>query len=202
MERLLVLATRNQGKVQELRHMLADSGIEVRGLHDYPDCPEVEEDGLTFQDNAIKKARTISDFLKLPALADDSGLEVDALEGRPGVYSARFAGPQATDQDNNLKLLSLLQDIPMEERQARFRCVLALALPGDPPVHTWEGTCEGLISREAKGSHGFGYDPLFLLADQGKMMAELTKEEKSRISHRGLAMKKMMKDINDLLTAE
>ncbi|WP_134699977.1 XTP/dITP diphosphatase [Ammoniphilus sp. YIM 78166] len=199
MERLLVLATRNQGKVQELKHMLADTGIEVRGLQDYPDCPEVEEDGLTFQDNAIKKARTISEFLQLPALADDSGLEVDALDGRPGVYSARFAGPQATDQDNNLKLLQLLEDIPMEKRQARFRCVLALALPGDSTVETWEGTCEGLISQEPRGNYGFGYDPLFLLADQGKMMAELTKEEKSSISHRGLAMKKMMKDINNLL---
>ncbi|MEW9670805.1 XTP/dITP diphosphatase [Ammoniphilus sp. 3BR4] len=196
--RRLILATRNQGKVQELKKMLADYNVEVVGLDQYPDCPEVEEDRETFEGNAIKKAQTICDFLQIPALADDSGLEVDAMGGQPGVYSARFAGPNATDKENNDKLLKMLEDIPTGNRKARFRCVLALAVP-HRPVLTWEGSCEGEIGSNPKGTGGFGYDPLFVLPDQGKTMAELTKEEKSQISHRGNAMKKMLADMKELI---
>ncbi|RXT14671.1 XTP/dITP diphosphatase [Ammoniphilus sp. CFH 90114] len=198
MQKQLVLATRNKGKVQELKAMLAGYDIEVMGLDQFLNCPEVEEDQDTFEGNAIKKAQTIAEFLQVPALADDSGLEVDALQGRPGVYSARFAGVDATDEDNNRKLLELMQGVPTGERSGRFRCVLALAVPGQATA-TWHGTCEGKIGITPRGTGGFGYDPLFFLPIEGKTMAEFTKEEKSKISHRGMAMRKMMVEIAGLM---
>lgn len=198
MSKILVLATRNQGKIGELRRLLSNLNIEVRGLDDYPECPEVEEDGITFEENAIKKAQVISDFLNLPALADDSGLEVDGLEGRPGVWSARFAGPQASDADNIQKLLESLQDVPAGERGARFRCVLALVVPGKK-VRTCEGTCEGEIILEPVGTEGFGYDPVFFLPDRKQTMAQLSKEEKNMISHRGKAVQQLLDQIDGWL---
>lgn len=198
MTKLLILATRNKGKIEEMKTMLSEYGIEVKGVSDYPECPEVEEDGDTFQQNAIKKAETIANILGIPALADDSGLEVDPLEGRPGVYSARFAGPNATDGDNIRKLIESLKDVPAGDRSARFRCVLALAVPGK---NTWtsEGTCEGHIVLEPKGTEGFGYDPVFYLPEKGKTMAQLTKDEKNQISHRGKAVRQFLREVASLL---
>lgn len=198
MGNVLVLATRNQGKIEELRKMLARYDIQVNGVDQYPECPEVEEDGDTFLANAKKKAETISNLLQLPALADDSGLEVDALEGKPGVYSARFAGPEATDLDNILKLLESLKDVPAGERNARFRCALALAIPGKP-TWTCEGSCEGQIILSPQGTKGFGYDPVFYLPSLEKTMAQLSHEEKNAISHRGKAVKIFTEQIDTLL---
>jgi len=198
MNKLLVLATRNKGKIEEMKAMLSGYGIEVKGVGDFPECSEIEEDGDTFQQNAIKKAETISKQLGVPALADDSGLEVDVLEGRPGVYSARFAGPDATDEENIEKLIESLRDVPAGDRQARFRCVVAVAVPGKD---TWtsEGTCEGHIVLEPTGNGGFGYDPIFYVPEKGKTMAQLTKDEKNQISHRGKAMRQFLQEVATLL---
>lgn len=186
----IVLATRNEGKVREFTQWFEPLGIKVRSAAEFPDAPEVEEDGVTFEQNAVKKAETISRSLGKPALADDSGLEVDALGGRPGVYSARFAGPDATQEENNRKLIESMRDVPPGERTARFRCVLALAVPGGLTL-TAEGSCEGEITLEPRGTEGFGYDPLFFLPEKGKTMAELDREEKTRISHRGEALENL-----------
>jgi XTP/dITP diphosphohydrolase len=193
----LLLATRNRGKVAEFRALLgAVPGLELVGLDDVPPLPEVLEDGDSFEANAVKKALSIARDAGLPVLADDSGLEVDALGGAPGVFSARFAGPGATDADNNRKLLDLLQDVPRARRTARFRCVLALAEPADfPPgaalVRLERGVCEGRILSAPAGSHGFGYDPVFLPDGHARSMAELSAREKNRISHRALAAARM-----------
>lgn len=187
----IVLATRNRHKVDELQAMLSPLGIEVKSALDYPSMPEVVEDGMTFEENAIKKAMEVSRYTGLPALADDSGLSVDALGGAPGVYSARFAGENGNDQANNAKLLQLMADIPDGERQAHFVSVLAYATPSGE-IHTFRGTCEGIILRETRGSNGFGYDPLFYLPKYGKTMAELAPEEKNRISHRANAYQKFV----------
>ncbi|MBP1930375.1 XTP/dITP diphosphatase [Ammoniphilus resinae] len=191
MARQLVLATRNNGKIEEMKHMLQGFDIEVLGLDQFPECPEVVEDGQTFIENAKKKAETISEYLQLPALADDSGLKVEALNGQPGVYSARYASLHASDEENNQKLINALHDVPDGERFASFHCVLALAIPGE---ETWtcEGTCGGQILRSPTGSNGFGYDPLFFLPELRKTMAQLTKEEKNQISHRGQAMRQFL----------
>jgi XTP/dITP diphosphohydrolase len=194
----LVLATRNQGKVEELRQMLSEYNIEVKGLDAFADCPEVVEDGKTFKENAIKKAKTIADFVRLPALADDSGLEVDALNGRPGVYSARFAGENATDQENMNKLIEMMKSHPDSERSARFRCVLALAAPGKE-IWTCEGACDGEIVPQPIGTNGFGYDPIFYLPSLGKTMAQLGPAEKNEISHRGQAVRQLKEHIHRLL---
>lgn len=197
-DHVLVLATRNQGKVREISRWFASLDLEIKSVADFPNAPEVEEDGHTFRENAVKKAETISRFLQLPCLADDSGLEVDALAGKPGVYSARFAGPDATDEDNNQKLLTLMQDIPFGERTARFRSVLALAFPEENRATiTAEGIVEGHILSEPRGTGGFGYDPLFFLPQLKKSMAELTAEEKNQISHRGNALRELRRILNE-----
>ncbi|MDI6870469.1 MAG: XTP/dITP diphosphatase [Bacillota bacterium] len=183
----LVVASRNRHKVEELRQLLAGLPVEVRSLADYPEAPEVVEDGDTFAENAVKKARAAVAFTGEWALADDSGLEVDALGGEPGVRSARFAGEPRDDARNNAKLLALLAAVPPERRTARFRCVVALAGPGGE-LEVVEGAVEGRIVEELRGTGGFGYDPLFLLPDLGRTMAELTPEEKNLLSHRGRAM--------------
>ena len=183
----LVLATRNKGKVRELRELLKDYQVEVLSLEDYPDFPEVEEDGATFEVNAIKKAKETAAYTKLVALADDSGLEVDYLNGQPGVHSARFAGEPKDDQANNGKLLKLLEGVPAEERSARFRCVAAVAVP-DGSVYTAEGFCTGVIGTNLRGEKGFGYDPLFFLPEYDKTFAELDLSLKNKISHRGRAL--------------
>lgn len=185
----LILATGNPGKRREIAQMLGAS-VAIKTLIDMPDAPEIVEDGDTFEANAIKKARILSQHAGRPALADDSGLEVDALNGAPGVYSARFAGPNATDAANNAKLLSLLSDIPDVRRTARFRCAMAIALPNGQ-VQTASGAWEGRILHAPRGTNGFGYDPLFFVPECGLTAAELPAEEKNRRSHRGSALRAM-----------
>ena len=195
----LVIATNNRGKLDEIRSLLGDLPVEVRSAADVLRTPfEVVEDGATFTENAVKKARACARETTMLTLADDSGLEVDALEGRPGVQSARFAHARATDAENNAALLTALDALgdPMavgggEQYTARFRCVLALVDPftasGEPRVV--EGVCDGSITRTPRGSGGFGYDPLFVVAGSGdKTMAELPEEEKNRVSHRARAV--------------
>jgi len=185
--RKLVVATRNPKKRQELAALLRDMPVEVLGLDAFPGAPEVEETGATFADNARLKAEAAARHTGLWAIADDSGLEVDALGGRPGVFSARFAGPGATDAANNELLLTLLEGVPPEKRQARFRCAIAIA---SPQGETWvdEGVCEGVIALTPRGDGGFGYDPLFVVPELGKTFAELGESVKNRISHRARAL--------------
>ena len=203
----LVFATRNRGKIVELRALLAGlrgdpaaaPAIEVLSLDelDRP-VPEVVEDGETFAANAAKKARAVSDATGLPALADDSGLEVDALGGAPGVWSARYAGPEATDEDNNRKLLAALQGVPVERRTARFRSVLALADTAGSlgeEVILAHGVCEGRILEEPRGTGGFGYDPLFYVPELGATFAELGVGTKNDLSHRARAMRALEPDL-------
>jgi XTP/dITP diphosphohydrolase len=188
MPRIVVLATRNPGKIRELTRLLEGAPVELRSLRDYADMPEPEETGETFADNAIIKAVAVSVGTGEWALADDSGLEVDALDGRPGVYSARFPHEGVTDEERNRALLELLADVPDDRRAARFRCVAALA-DGDRVLGTWEGVCEGTILREPRGDHGFGFDPVFYVPEFGCAMAELPTEVKNRISHRAQAFR-------------
>lgn len=185
----LVLATGNQGKVRELRTILSDLKVEVYSLKDFPEIGEIVEDGATFMENAIKKAKVVTEVTNLVALADDSGLEVDYLDGAPGIYSARFAGEGKNDADNNEKLLSLMRDVPTEKRTARFRCVIAICTPGGKTYNA-DGTCEGIIGFKPKGHKGFGYDPLFYLPEYNRTFAELDAELKNKISHRGQALGK------------
>jgi XTP/dITP diphosphohydrolase len=190
------MATRNRHKVRELAHLLADLGVEVLSLADRPDVPEVVEDGATFAANAVKKARAVAVATGLPALADDSGLEVDALGGQPGVQSARYAGGDGHDDAaNNRKLLEALAGVAPARRTARFRCAVALADPAGrlgAAVEIREGACEGVIIDAPRGEHGFGYDPIFLVPELGRTFAELTLEEKSGRSHRARAMGAML----------
>lgn len=196
---LIIVATRNPGKVKEFEHAFAQLGKQVKSMFDYPELPEVVEDGVTFAENALKKAKTVGDALGLPVLADDSGLCVDELEGRPGVYSARFAGEHATDQENNEKLLRMLEDKKLGEdtdqpllSPARFVCSLVLYNP-DTGIHMEaSGAVDGWITDEPAGCGGFGYDPLFYLPDYEKTMAEITMEEKQAISHRGAALRSLI----------
>jgi len=191
MRRILVMATRNAGKVDEIRRLLDGMDLDVRSLADFPGVPEVVEDGETFRDNALKKALTVSAATGCLALADDSGLEVDALGGAPGVRSARFAGEAASDAENNAKLLELLAGLPEERRTARFRCVLVLADPSGRRVFA-QGACEGRITVKPAGTGGFGYDPVFFVPALGRTMAELEPAEKNRISHRGEALRRLI----------
>jgi XTP/dITP diphosphohydrolase len=193
----LIVATGNAGKLKEIRNLLGDQ-ILLKSLADFPDIPEILEDGDTFEANAIKKAITVARATGIVTLGDDSGLQVDALNGAPGIYSARFAGEEATDSDNNAKLLNLLTSIPHEKRTARFRCVLAMATP-DETVHTAEGQCEGFILTEPRGTHGFGYDPLFYLPELNATVAELPVDQKNKISHRGHALQAAAAMIRSLL---
>ena len=187
----IMMATRNKGKVIELKELLTDFPVEILTWADLSGMPEVEETGATFRENALLKAKAAAEFAHLPSLADDSGLEVDALAGYPGVYSARFAGEPASDEKNNGKLRELLRGIPMEQRTARFVCTIAFVTP-DGQVETAEGRCEGVILEEPRGTGGFGYDPLFYVPELGKTMAELTREEKNKVSHRGKALRAML----------
>lgn len=186
----LLLATRNKGKIKEIAQMLQDLPVVLLTLEDFPQAPQWEEKGSTFEENAVMKAVVLAAYSGCFALADDSGLEVDYLQGAPGVYSARFAGETASDEENNRKLLSLLEGVPLEQRRARFRCVMALA-DAAGNYRTATGICEGLIALYPRGENGFGYDPLFYLPDRGVTMAELDLEEKNRISHRAKALQTM-----------
>lgn len=189
----IVLATANEGKIREYRQLLAELPVRIVGLHDVG-LTSPPETGATFAANAVLKARHAAEGSGLVALADDSGLEVDALDGAPGLYSARYAGPGATDQANRRQLIAALANVPADRRTGRFRCALAIAQPrgdGRVPealVSVVEGSCEGLVIDEPRGIGGFGYDPLFLLPERGVTMAELDPVEKNAISHRGRAL--------------
>lgn len=190
----LLIATHNEGKVKEFRKMFASLGIEVESLNDYPDLPEVEETGMTFEENARLKAETISKLTGRMVLADDSGLKVDALGGLPGVWSARFSAPEPTDAKNNAKLLhELAMVLEQEDRSAQFHSTLVVAAP-DKESLVVAADWPGYIAFELKGEDGFGYDPLFLVGETGRTAAQLSPEEKNAISHRGLAMKKLMEE--------
>lgn len=193
----LVLATRNRHKGQELIALLGDLHIRIRTLTDFPGAPEVVEDGATCEANAIKKATEIARATGLVAVADDTGLEVDALGGRPGAYAARYAGEGATYEDNCRKLLRELREVPMAQRSARFVTVAAMAFPGGA-VHIAQGTLKGFIPETPAGSQGFGYDPVFYVPELGKTLAELTPAEKNRISHRARAFMKLREMLNVL----
>ena len=188
----VVLATGNAGKVRELSSLLADFGLDVVAQTAL-NVESVEETGLTFIENAILKARHAAKVTGLPAIADDSGLAVDFLGGAPGIYSARYAGEDASDRQNLEKLLVALKDVPDEQRQAQFHCVLVYMRHADDPTPlVCHGSWSGVITREAAGSGGFGYDPIFFVPNQGKTAAELTREEKIAISHRGQALKLLL----------
>lgn len=189
MQKKLYLATRNVGKIKEMRSLLSNLSVEVLSVHQAENLPKIIEDRLTFSGNAEKKARTICRLLNEAALADDSGLEVDFLGGKPGVFSARFAGEGAGDSENNALLLKLLNGVPMEKRTARFRCAIAIAVPGEKTVII-EETCEGYVAEAPRGTTGFGYDPLFVCSLSGRTFAEMDLEEKNLISHRGKALRK------------
>lgn len=196
MNHIIVLATRNQGKVREFQELLKGFPIELRSLNDFGPIPEVEEDGATFDENAYKKAHFTAKVLGVPAIADDSGLVVEALAGSPGVLSARYAGPKATDQENILKLLKEMTGV--DNRKAAFECVISIAVPSGPAL-TYEGRCEGVITHEPHGSEGFGYDPVFLYPPSGKTFAELPLEEKNKVSHRGRAMAAVAEEFERIL---
>ena len=185
MDNIIVLATSNMNKLKEIRELLKDFPVTVKSLGDFGPMPEPVEDGATFDDNAYKKALHYAKVLGVPCLADDSGLVVEALDGRPGVYSARYAGPKATDGDNCEKLLGEMAG--KNNRVAHFVCVLSLATPAGPAL-TWEGRCEGKILTERRGDAGFGYDPVFFFPEFGKTFAEVPMAEKNRVSHRGKAL--------------
>jgi XTP/dITP diphosphohydrolase len=186
----VIIATKNQGKAKEFEKLFLPKGLTVKTLLDYPELEDVEETGSTFEENAVLKAETIAKVLGVRVIADDSGLEIDALDGRPGVYSARYAGIEKNDEANIDKVLDELQNVPENERTARFCCSLAMAEPGKETLTVF-GTCEGRILRERRGSNGFGYDPIFFVETEGKAMAELTSEQKNSISHRANAIRKL-----------
>ena len=194
----LLIATHNQGKLREYRTLLADLPLKVVNLDEAGVDFDVDETGTTFAENALLKARAYAAATGLLTWADDSGLEVDALDGAPGVYSARYAGPDATDEDRYRKLLRTLAAQPDAPRTARFRCVVALVTP-DGAAYTTDGVCPGVIIDEPRGAHGFGYDPVFFLPDLGQTMAELPPATKNRISHRGRAAAAAKTVLADLL---
>ena len=185
MDNIIVLATSSKNKLKEIQEILKDFPVSIKSLADFGPMPEAIEDGATFEDNAYKKAIHYAKVLGLPCLADDSGLVVDALEGRPGVYSARYSGPRATDWSNCEKLLGEMAE--QGNRSAHFVCVLSLATPAGPAL-TWEGRCDGELISERRGDSGFGYDPIFFYPEFGKTFAELSMEQKSKVSHRGRAL--------------
>lgn len=187
-----IIATHNPGKVKEFKEILEPKGYEVKSLAEIGFTDEIEETGHTFEENAILKAEAVAKAVNKMVIADDSGLSVDNLGGRPGVYSARYAGEQKDDQANIDKVLSELRGIEKEQRTARFRCALAVSIPGEE-TKTVEGHVEGYIAEEPRGEYGFGYDPIFIVKDKDKTMAELTSDDKNKISHRADALKKLSK---------
>ena len=192
----LVLATRNEGKIAEFRQLLSEFDIQIMSLKDFGPLPPVIEDGETFEENAYKKAHATAKAIALPALSDDSGLTVAALGGAPGVRSARYAGENAADEENNRKLLREMEGI--SNREAAFECVIAIAVPRGPAL-IYEGRCEGLVATELRGDKGFGYDPLFFYEPFGKTFAELSVHEKNTVSHRGHAMAELKKEFDEVL---
>ncbi|HYQ29419.1 MAG TPA: RdgB/HAM1 family non-canonical purine NTP pyrophosphatase [Polyangiaceae bacterium] len=200
----IVLSTSNHGKLLELRALLSDLPVQLRSAAEIlGESPSIVEDGATFEENALIKARAIARATRMLSLADDSGLEVDALGGRPGVRSARFAHERATDAENNAALLRELEQVDEGARSGRFRCVLSLVDPWhESDVHVAEGSCEGSIARAPRGSGGFGYDPLFIVEGKdGKAMAELSEAEKNQVSHRGKAVRALRAILVELVNA-
>ena len=193
---LVVLATSNENKVEEFKAMLADFPVEIKCLSDFGPLPTIVEDGTTFDEIAYKKAHHVAKVLGIPAIADDSGLSVKALNGDPGVYSARYAGNGATDQQNCEKLLKKMTGI--KEREAFFTCVLSIAVPSGPAL-TYEATCNGTILESPKGDNGFGYDPIFYYEPLKKTFAELTMEEKNRVSHRGKVLTEVKAEFDKIM---
>jgi XTP/dITP diphosphohydrolase len=192
----LVIATRNPGKTSEIRDLLKGFPIKIKNLEDFGPIPVVEEDGRTFEENAYKKASFTSRVLGLPALADDSGLVVAALGGAPGVYSARYAGEKASDDDRCRKLLQEMKGV--SARQAAFECVISIAVPTGPAL-TYEARCEGRIAETARGTNGFGYDPVFYYPPLDNTFAQLSREEKSRVSHRGKALAELKREFDSVM---
>ena len=193
---ILVIATQNPGKAAEIEDLLAGFPIDIRSLNDFGPIPPVVEDGLTFDENAYKKASFTARVLGLPALADDSGLVVAALGGAPGVYSARYAGEEADDAARRKKLLDQMHG--QTNRKAAFECVISIAVPAGPAI-TYEARCEGLITEEPLGQNGFGYDPIFYYPPLKKTFAQLTREEKSHVSHRGLALREVQAEFEKII---
>ena len=193
---VLVLATRNAGKIAEIRDLLKAFPVDICSLDDFGPIPEVEEDGATFDENAYKKAYFAARVLGLPALADDSGLVVEALDGAPGVHSARYAGEGASDADRCAKLIQAMEG--QARRDAAFECVISIAVPQGPAL-TYEGRCEGLITHEPRGVNGFGYDPIFFYPPFEKTFAEMTMAEKSAVSHRGAALQELRDEFDKVL---
>lgn len=196
----LLIATTNKGKLKEIRGLLQDFDLQITSLADYPHLPKVIEDGKSFAENAVKKALTIARATGKLTMGEDSGLEVKALDYRPGIYSARFSGENATDAKNNAKLIRSLKDVPRSRRQARYRCFAALARPRGV-VGVVDGSCSGIITETARGSNGFGYDPYFLIPRYHKTFGELDPAVKARISHRAKALQKFKKILRQYLAS-
>ena len=195
----LIVASRNKGKVGEIKELLAGLPFKVSCLSDYPHIPEVIEDGKTYRANALKKAREIARATGKMAMSDDSGIEVKALNNAPGLYSARFAGEGASEKARNRKLFKMLKNVPMHQRQARYRCVIALVNPQGQELGVVQGTCSGYITTKELGSNGFGFDPLFLLKRYNKTFGQLPPSLKAKISHRARALKKFRLLLDQLL---
>jgi XTP/dITP diphosphohydrolase len=193
---ILVIATRNPGKTSEISELLKGFPILIKNLNDFGTIPEVTEDGATFDENAYKKSSFTAHILGHPALADDSGLCVDALGGAPGVLSARYAGEKATDRENNDKLLDQLNGI--SDRKAAFECVISLAVPTGAAL-TYEARCKGVISEQPAGENGFGYDPIFYYPPLEKTFAQMTQDEKNKVSHRGKALGEMREEFDKVI---
>jgi XTP/dITP diphosphohydrolase len=193
---ILVIATRNKGKTKEIKDLLKDFPVDIKDLDDFGPIPHLEEDGDTFDENAYKKASFAARILGLPALADDSGLTVEALNGAPGIHSARYGGENSTDEQRYLKLLREMEG--MSNRKAAFECVISIAVPTGPAL-TYEARCEGLITQVPAGSKGFGYDPVFYYPPYKKTFAELTRQEKNRVSHRGKAFAELKDEFDKVL---
>ena len=187
----IVIATSNQNKLKEFRSLLKGYPVTILSLKDFPDIPAIVEDGESFYENALKKATTVARYTKKLTIADDSGIEVEELGGRPGVYSSRFAGEDATDEENNSKLLKELKGVSPDMRGACFKCVLVVAKSYEETDFV-EGECRGIIIDELRGDYGFGYDPLFLVPEYNKTFSEIEPEEKNKISHRARALKKLL----------
>jgi XTP/dITP diphosphohydrolase len=198
----IVVATNNLGKLREIKSLLAEFPVEVLRATDVLGySPDIVEDGAKFEDNALIKANAVAGLTGCVTLADDSGLEVDVLNGAPGVRSARFAGERATDADNNAALLRALAALGKTESKARFRCALALVEPKSKRVSMTNGVCEGTVQFEPRGTTGFGYDPLFVVTELGyRTMAELSEDEKNAVSHRGRALRAMLPELSRLIT--
>ncbi|MFH2012094.1 MAG: XTP/dITP diphosphatase [Pseudomonadota bacterium] len=186
----IILATSNEGKLREIKELIKGLNVKILSLKDIPNSPDIQECGSSFRENALIKSKAIASLTNKITIADDSGLEVDFLNGEPGVYSARFAGENANDDENNKKLLARLEGVPLSERGATFRCVIAVVNP-EGKEDIVEGECKGIIQFEEKGNFGFGYDPLFFVPEYGKTFAELSPEIKNKISHRGKAIEKL-----------